>query len=66
MIVPYLVRLEDDYFLVGSKKNDNILYRWLNKYIITEDVQTENKTGEYLILDVIGPQAESYLNFNLW
>lgn len=56
-----LVRLEDDYFLVGSKKNDNILYRWLNKYIITEDVQSVNKTGEYLILDVIGPQAESYL-----
>ncbi len=56
-----LVRLEDDYFLVGSKKNDNILNRWLNKYIITEDVRIENKTGEYLILDVIGPQAESYL-----
>ncbi len=56
-----LVRLEDDFFLVGGKKNDAILYRWLNKYIITEDVQNENKTGQYLILDVIGPQAESYL-----
>ncbi len=56
-----LVRLEDDYFLVGGKKNDAILYRWLNKYIISEDVRSENKTGQYLILDVIGPQAESYL-----
>jgi len=56
-----LVRLEEDFFLVGSKRNDAVLYRWLNKYIINEDVQNENKTGQYLILDVIGPQAESYL-----
>lgn len=56
-----LVRLEDDYFLIGSKKNDNILNRWINKYIISEDFLIENKTGEYLILDIIGPQAESYL-----
>jgi len=56
-----LVRLEEDFFLVGSKKNDAVLNRWLNKFIITEDVQSENKTGQYLILDVIGPQAESYL-----
>lgn len=56
-----LVRLEDDYFLVGGKKNDAILDRWVNKYIISEDVKVENKTGQYLILDVIGPQAESYL-----
>jgi len=56
-----LVRLEDDYFLVGGKKTDALLDRWINKFIITEDVLFENKTGEYLILDVIGPQAESYL-----
>ena len=56
-----LIRLDDDYYLVGGKKNDAVIYRWLDRYIITEDVKTENKTGEYLILDVIGPQAESYL-----
>lgn len=56
-----LVRLDEDYFLVGGKKNDKVLERWINKYIITEKINTENRTGEYLILDVIGPQAESYL-----
>lgn len=56
-----LVRLNDDFFLVGGKKNDAILSRWINKYIIAEDVVIDNKTGSYLILDVIGPQAESYL-----
>lgn len=56
-----LVRTEDDYYLVGGKKNDAIIYRWLDRYIITEDVKIENKTGEHLILDVIGPQADSYL-----
>jgi folate-binding protein YgfZ len=56
-----LVRIEENYFLVGSKNNDSALERWINRYVITEDVQTDNKTGEYLILDIIGPQAESYL-----
>ncbi|MCW8849976.1 MAG: hypothetical protein OQJ81_08370 [Melioribacteraceae bacterium] len=56
-----LVRTENDYYLVGGKKNDAVIYRWLDRYIITEDVKIENKTGEHLILDVIGPQAESYL-----
>lgn len=56
-----LVRLDEEYFLVGGKKTDAVLSRWINKFIITEDVNCENKTGDYLILDVIGPQAESYL-----
>lgn len=56
-----LVKFEEDYFLVGGKKNDAVLERWINKYIITEDVKNENYTGKYLILDIIGPQAEAYL-----
>lgn len=56
-----LIRLEDEFYLVGSKNNDAVLSRWIDKYIITEDVKSENKTNQFLILDVIGPQAESYL-----
>ncbi len=33
-----LVRLEEDYFLVGGKNNDASLDRWIRKYIISEDV----------------------------
>ena len=55
-----LIRLEDEFYLVGSKNNDAVLSRWIDKYIITEDVKSENKTNQFLILDVIGPQAESY------
>ncbi len=56
-----LVRIDDEYFLIGSKKNGLALNRWVSKFIITEDVQVDNRIGEYLILDIIGPQAESYL-----
>ncbi|MBK7105893.1 MAG: hypothetical protein IPH62_11475 [Ignavibacteriae bacterium] len=56
-----LIRLEEEYFLVGSKFNDSMLTRWIDKYIITEDVKLENFTNKFLILDIIGPQAESYL-----
>ncbi|MCB0748516.1 MAG: hypothetical protein KDC90_13730, partial [Ignavibacteriae bacterium] len=37
------------------------LARWIDKYVITEDVKIENYTNKFLILDIIGPQAESYL-----
>jgi len=56
-----LIRLEDEFFLIGSKFNDAMLTRWIDKYIITEDVEWENYTNKSLILDIIGPQAESYL-----
>jgi len=56
-----LIKIDDDYYLVGSKKNENVLLRWIEKYIITEDVQSENYSNKYVILDIIGPQAESYL-----
>ncbi len=56
-----LIRIDDDYFLVGSKKNEAVLQRWIEKYIITEDVKIENYSQKYVILDIIGPQAESYL-----
>ncbi len=56
-----LVRLEDEYFIVGSKFNDAILSRWIERFIISEDVKVEIHSGNFLILDIIGPQAESYL-----
>ena len=56
-----LLRIEERFYLIGSKRNDAALFRWLDRYIITEDVKIENLTNDYLILDVIGPQAESYL-----
>ncbi len=56
-----LIRLEEEFFLIGSKFNDAMLTRWIDKYIITEDVKCENFTNKFLILDIIGPQAESYL-----
>lgn len=56
-----LIKFADDYFLVTSFDNDNRLLRWIDKYIITEDVKIENESGKYFLLEVIGPQAESYL-----
>lgn len=56
-----LIKFAEDFFLVTSFDNDNRLLRWIDKYIITEDVKVENESGKYFILEVIGPQAESYL-----
>ncbi|MCP5064905.1 MAG: aminomethyl transferase family protein [Ignavibacteriae bacterium] len=56
-----LIKFADDFFLVTSFDNDNRLLRWIDKYVMTEDVKIENESGKYFLLEVIGPQAESYL-----
>lgn len=58
-----LIRLENEFFLVGSKNNEVLLKRWIERYIITEDIVIEDFTKKYAILDIVGPQAESFLTF---
>ncbi|MEG8945813.1 YgfZ/GcvT domain-containing protein [Rosettibacter firmus] len=56
-----LLNLENKYFLIGLRDETNKLINWINKYIITEEIEINNISNEYLLIDVIGPQAESFL-----
>jgi len=56
-----LVKFEDDCYLVGSYDKVFRLQRWIERYILNEDIGIENISGEFLLLQVLGPQAESYL-----
>jgi len=56
-----LIKFAEDFFLVTSFDNDNRMLRWIDKYIISEDVKLENESGKYLVFEVLGPQAEAYL-----
>ena len=34
---------------------------WINKYIITDDVQVNDANSKYSLLELCGPQADSFI-----
>jgi folate-binding protein YgfZ len=59
------IPLEDRSLLIGSSDRENRLLSWLNKYIIMEDIKAEDFSGKYALIDIIGPQTESFLTMIL-
>jgi folate-binding protein YgfZ len=57
-----LVSLDNEFLLIGSANEKNCLLSWINKFIITEDIQTKDVSGKYLLLEFIGPQSESFIS----
>ena len=56
-----LMRFDYDYVLVGNKDPLQKLQRWIEKYIISEDITIVTDDKKYFLLEIWGPQAESYL-----
>jgi folate-binding protein YgfZ len=55
-----LLNLDNHFLLIGSSNNNRLL-NWINKYIINEDIQTSDVSGNYAVIDLVGPQSESFL-----
>ncbi len=55
------INFGDFHFLIGHTDASSRLFNWINRYIIAEDIKTKDISGNYLLLDFIGPQAESFL-----
>lgn len=60
-----LISLETDYFLIGCASGNKRLFSWVNKFIITEDIQTKDVSCNFNVIDFVGPQAESFLTLLL-
>jgi folate-binding protein YgfZ len=56
-----IIHLGDYFLLIGSLNENNKLYNWINKFIIAEDIQISNVSNDFTIIDIFGPQSESYL-----
>lgn len=55
-----IIRLKDDIFLIGSPKNAERIFRWIERYIIMDDVQIEDITGQFTYLKILGSKVESF------
>lgn len=56
-----LLSFGDFYFLIGSEYHKNKLVRWLDRFIINEDIVISDQNSNYCVFEILGPQSESYL-----
>ncbi|MBM4174590.1 MAG: aminomethyl transferase family protein [Ignavibacteria bacterium] len=55
-----IIRLKDEVILIGSPDNAERVFRWIERYIIMDDVQIENISGKYCYFKIIGSKVESF------
>lgn len=51
----------NEFYLISEPDIDNRLFNWINKYIIMEDINTENISDKFSLFEFIGPQTVSFL-----
>ncbi|MDP2301222.1 MAG: hypothetical protein Q8N03_02210 [Ignavibacteria bacterium] len=56
-----IVNVGEKKFLLGGNNTSSILTRWLEKFVIMDDVHVKNLQNEYVVIELIGPQADSFI-----
>jgi folate-binding protein YgfZ len=56
-----IINFDDRQLLVCSRAHVYKVKSWLEKYIITDDVRINDPAGKYLLLELLGPQADSFM-----
>ncbi len=56
-----LLNFEDYQILFTSSEHQPKVIGWLGKYIISDDVKASDINGKYTLLEIRGPQADSFL-----
>lgn len=55
-----LYKLNDSIILSGSSGNTEKISRWLNKYVLSEDVHIKNISNDYGYFRIFGKKAEAF------
>jgi folate-binding protein YgfZ len=56
-----LLSLEEEFLLIGSSDNEKRLFSWINKFIIMEDIITQDLSEKFTLFELSGPQTQSFL-----
>jgi folate-binding protein YgfZ len=56
-----IINFDERQLLVCSRAHKFKIRSWIEKYIITDDVKINDTTGRYLLFEVLGPQADSFM-----
>jgi len=56
-----LLAFEEENWLLSDYDASNRIYSWINKFIITEDIKTEDVSSKFSLLELSGTQTDSFL-----
>jgi folate-binding protein YgfZ len=56
-----IVNLGDKKFILGNQNTSQLLTRWIDKFIIMDDVRVQNLQNDFVVIELIGPQANSFI-----
>jgi folate-binding protein YgfZ len=56
-----LINFEDYQIMICGRANKARIMSWIRKYVITDDVQVRDANGKYNMLELLGPQADSFI-----
>lgn len=56
-----LINYKSKILIVGTPENSTKVKSWINKYVIMDDVKTLEKNPADTLLEILGPQADSFL-----
>ena len=59
--VARLINFEDYQLLVCGRENKTKVMSWVRKYVISDDVHVNDANGKYSLLELSGPQADSFI-----
>ena len=57
-----LINFEDYQLFVCSRENKPKVMSWIRKYVIGDDVHVNDVNGKYNLLELSGPQADSFMS----
>lgn len=60
-----LLMFEDYFLLVGSCPNNTKLRKWIDRFIMKDDISTRDVSIDYSMLEIIGAESESYISMIL-
>lgn len=55
-----LLNLKDEYLLIGSPDNFEKIFRWIQRYILSDDVSMQPAQDYYLYFKIMGNKSESF------
>jgi tRNA-modifying protein YgfZ len=56
-----IVNFGDYQLMICSHEQKQMVISWINKYVISDDVQVVDTSGKYVLLELLGPQADSFI-----
>lgn len=56
-----IMNFGDHQLLISSEEHKQKIANWISKYVITDDVKINNPENKYTLLELLGPQADSFI-----